>query len=482
MRKTCCIRTASFTFCKLDSSILLGGKKKYGLVIVYRTLIVYTAEDCRFLHIHFIVKMSGKSLSIHVTYGNQTFICSSAKKDFLNKVSEKYNINKDEIEIYEIEKKMKKRISVEDLKDFMKVEIRKKPHAVNRSNGQSYSSVASTSKAPSEAILAQKLLDNGSFTGLERAFLLQCLKNHFNPLKRKIVTEAGTPDIRPEMKNRKVQVDAGNLISRRTTYTQTDELINYQPPLNNTTFSNEIIAQSKKLAASDKIDSAVATDLMAKSFDKRRNFILVERPVVSFVKEKYPLLFNCTEVRNELDRIFYNGKCQEFISNIEKYAPHVLSMARDDDPLLETTKKKMELYPTNIQKKYAQEVGAILMISSLMHEDRIYLKLLDNTIPSSHFPYIESSAKLDDIFFDQHLFRVYAEGQYLCEASDLKEALLCLIASYFIFNIKYNDFSFGTLVVFEKLFLEANDTDENDIDIAVLQIIRSIQLKQQARS
>ncbi|GFY48017.1 DUF5641 domain-containing protein [Trichonephila inaurata madagascariensis] len=427
-----------------------------------------------------IIKMTSISPSVHVTYGSQTFISNSTRSEFLNKVCEKYGLNKDEIEIYDVE--TCKAVGVRDLRDFMKVEIRKKNHPpINRTSRRGYPSNASTSKIPNLEVLNKKLLDNSALNGLERAFLIECVKNFSNPLKRKNDAVAVNQDAHREMKNRKVQVSASNLIANRTTSTQTDELINYQPPLNNTTLTNDIIVQSKRLAASEKVDLAKASDLMVKSFDKRRNFILIERPAVSFVKEKFPLLFSCTEVCKELDRIFYDGKCQEFISNIEKYAPHILSAARDDDPLLRTTQEKMKLYETSTQRKYAQEVGAILMVSSLMHEKRNYLKLLDHHYDISNFPYIETLSKLDEIFFDQHIYKVYAENLLLCEASDLKEALLCLIASYFIFNIKYPDTSFRTFVVFEKLFLEASDTDENEIDVSVTQIIRSIQLKQQAR-
>ncbi|GBN80021.1 hypothetical protein AVEN_235904-1, partial [Araneus ventricosus] len=97
------------------------------------------------------------------------------------------------------------------------------------------------------------------------------------PLKRRKEDDS----VRPKMKNRKVQVDAANLIANKTTYTQTDELINYKPSLNTST--------------ADKMDAAITTTLMSKSFDKRRNFILIERPVTSFVKEKYPLLFSNAE-------------------------------------------------------------------------------------------------------------------------------------------------------------------------------------------
>ncbi|CAL1287852.1 unnamed protein product [Larinioides sclopetarius] len=315
------------------------------------------------------------------------------------------------------------------------------------------------------------------------------------------------------MKNRKVQVDAVNLIANKTSYTQTDPVLRSEqiklittkiprataeslcniinslknsslekPTLNTSIATNDIIVQSKRLATADKIDTAIANDLMAKSFDKRRNFILIERPMASFVKEKYPLLFSNAEVKNEIDRIFYDGKCTEFFQNIEKYAPHILSIARDDDPLLLTIQQKIEAFQTTPQKKYAQEVGALLMLSSLMQEGREYLKLDDTDCNPGDFPHIMCKARMNDIYFDQHIYRVFVERIMLCEASDFKEAILCLIGSYFIFNIKYPDTNFNTLVTFEKLFLEANDTDETELDLAVRQIIRSIQLKWRAKA
>ncbi|GBN00089.1 hypothetical protein AVEN_119591-1, partial [Araneus ventricosus] len=129
------------------------------------------------------------------------------------------------------------------------------------------------------------------------------------------------------------------------------ELIHYKPSLNTSIAANDIITQSKRLASEDKIDAAAANNLMSKSFDKRRNFILIERPFTSFVKEKYPLLFSNAEVKNEVDRIFYVGKYSEFLGNVEKYAPHILSIARDDDPLLLATRHKMDGFKTPAQKK-----------------------------------------------------------------------------------------------------------------------------------
>lgn len=50
------------------------------------------------------------------------------------------------------------------------------------------------------------------------------------------------------------------------------------------------------------------------------------------------------------------------------------------------------------------------------------------------------------------------EGKHLCEASNFPEAILCLMASFFIFNINYPESCQCTLTVIEKVFLKANDT------------------------
>ncbi|GIY21735.1 uncharacterized protein CDAR_291271 [Caerostris darwini] len=234
--------------------------------------------------------------------------------------------------------------------------------------------------------------------------------------------------------------------------------------------------RTARLAASEEMDIIVPVD-MSKTFQKRRNFILSKNPSVLLVKEKYPDLFSCAGVQNELDRIFFAGKCKRFISNIEKFTPHILSIAKENDPLILTTMRKVKLYQIPMQKKYAQEVGAILFCSSISNETSSFLKLANNDFEISDFPYLECDATEDELFLNEHPFKVFVEGIRLCEAENLKEAILCLVASYFIFNIKYPVSSFCSLVMFEKLFLEASDTDEEEIELHAMQIIKWIKLK-----
>ena len=79
------------------------------------------------------------------------------------------------------------------------------------------------------------------------------------------------------------------------------------------------------------------------------------------------------------------------------------------------------------------------------------------------YPYIDASLySLNRIFFDDILFHIKVEGEELCEASNFPEAILCLMATFFIFNIDYPPRCRCTLTIIEKVFLEANDTMEMD--------------------
>ncbi|GIX99515.1 hypothetical protein CEXT_7931 [Caerostris extrusa] len=140
--------------------------------------------------------------------------------------------------------------------------------------------------------------------------------------------------------------------------------------------------------------------------------------------EEMDIIVPCAGVQNELDRIFFAGKCKRFISNIEKFTPHILSIAKENDPLILTTMRKVKLFQIPMQKKYAQEVGAILFCSSISNETSSFLKLANNHFETSDFPYLECDATKDELFLNEHPFKVFVEGIRLCEAENLKEAIL----------------------------------------------------------
>lgn len=68
------------------------------------------------------------------------------------------------------------------------------------------------------------------------------------------------------------------------------------------------------------------------------------------------------------------------------------------------------------------------------------------------------------------------EGKHVCEASNFPEAVLCLMASFFIFNINYPESCKCTLTVIEKVHLKANDTV--DVDDKTQQWIKLLTMRE----
>ncbi|KAG8200453.1 hypothetical protein JTE90_000535 [Oedothorax gibbosus] len=418
-----------------------------------------------------------KDLSIKLNYGNDSCILNTKRSHLLSKACSKYNLNEENIEIYVIDKGSLRKTDVKSLADFAHIRIVEKPSiSTNQMNGHRQTELRDTPHSTAAAI-SSKLKQN-RITGLttkESELLLNHLESLPPFLKRKFDSESRLTE--PIMKNRKIQA---NPVDQKEVYTQTDALIELSNPSTSTSVAN-VQQEIKRYAKKEKKDPAIIADLMEKSFQDRRIDIMKNKPMVQGVRESYPLLFNIAEVRNELDRILYIGKCEEFLANVEKYADIILHMTNDKDPLLKTITEKVKGAATIAQKKYAVEVGSILMLSNLIGETRSFLKLRDTSFDPGDHPYIEGDAKINEIFFDQYTFKVYTERVLLCEASDFKEAILALMASFFIFNISYPDSSFNTLVIMEKLYLEACDTEDTDIDDNVRQIIKQIQLKFKVR-
>ena len=77
------------------------------------------------------------------------------------------------------------------------------------------------------------------------------------------------------------------------------------------------------------------------------------------------------------------------------------------------------------------------------------------------YPHIDvSTYSLAEIFSNEISYSVIVEGQHLCETSSFSEAILCLVASFFIFNIVYPTNCHQTLTAFEELYLDEKISTE----------------------
>lgn len=94
------------------------------------------------------------------------------------------------------------------------------------------------------------------------------------------------------------------------------------------------------------------------------------------------------------------------------------------------------------------------------------------------YPHIDAPCSLKEIFVDDVIFSVIVENRKLCEAPNFLEAILCLMASFFIFHIDYPKNYRQTLVVIEKLYLKSLCVEDTTvISEQASQMIKMLQLK-----
>lgn len=321
--------------------------------------------------------------------------------------------------------------------------------------------------------IMEKLKDNTTLNGSERRYLLEFLQNNSEspPAKRKRMDDLNCP--KPKMMNKKVQVHLSSQNSRDY-FAQTDTT--YPTYFQNTAEIKSIHTKIKVLANNRRANKDDIKQLMEASFDGRRTFILLSTCVAD-VKQKYPLLFSADEVKNEIDRLFYNGKCREFLSNIDKYSTYVLEKCAENEEIFIRTMENEEKSKTAEQKKYVKAVGSILALPNLVHETLGFVNLPENPCQNDIYPYINGSANfMKDIFSYNHSFEVMVEDTVLCKASNFIEAILCFMASFYIFHLNYPINCQKTMIVFEKLYLCAFDTKDDDIDERTKELIKILKL------
>ncbi|XP_035222472.1 uncharacterized protein LOC118195292 isoform X2 [Stegodyphus dumicola] len=418
--------------------------------------------------------MNLDELSVKAVYHDNAQVFDCKRKDFLTEISKRFGVNENEILIFESSKNSRRQISVDSLKPVSKVEIMQRTSPPRFLNGQRPS--LSNKKTEVELCIISKLRENRALNGTERKFLIELIENDVEKSsKQNLMTEKRDKNV--TVCNKKVQVSSPTLTTDAITQTESVEPkeltgANHSKKRKN----DQVELQIKRIARNGNLDRAEVTRLLAESYDNRRHFILHDLPLVQHVKEKYPLLFTFEEVKNELERICHHGVCDDFLKNIEKYAETVLHSVPSTDPLLMKTFRKLERCTTEIQKNYARNVGSILLLSNFAKEERKYIRLLDKDIDPGDFPHIDArTSKMSELFHDSVVFKIVVEGNLLCEAFTFGEAILCLVAAFYIFNISYPDENFNTYVLFEKLYLESNETI--DIDDCLQQSLKFLKLK-----
>lgn len=494
-----------------------------------------------------------KDFNINVTYQGKSHLFQCPPTEFLYTVSKYYEIDSSFIDIYAINKERRRKISLSELADLMKVEI------ILRGRTPVITDPSPLVPSCGGEIITERIVDklthNNILSGPERKYIIDLLENptkitsvkrKFNDKdvschKRKVKVSHKMIQCKPSafyyrtassqtdetyedsnakaddtdhtiqlptsFKNSFVQTDVilshdddcvkkgaylkddtsvrkhGNDFNCKVMLTKIDQCKDAASQTDDvfipSTEGERALVKLKKLATENEKNPAEIEKLMDASFDDRRHFILLKAPLVAAVREKYPMLFSVNEIKRELDRLFYSGKSEDFMNNIDKYSTIILDECGRNSDIYNETAKTVKYVFTEEQRHYAKAVGSILGVPKLVKEPLNFIKTVDNPCKTDIYPYVDASHHtVQEIYFDDVIFKIIVEDQLLCEAKSFKEAILCFVASFFIFNIGYTESCKNSLIIFEKLYLCANET--LDFDTHTEQMIKLLKLKSTA--
>ncbi|XP_054720082.1 uncharacterized protein LOC129229739 [Uloborus diversus] len=415
-------------------------------------------------------------LNINVSYGGKKEIFNCTKQEIIGLIKKHFCLS-GEVELYKRFKETKERIEPHNIKDLMAIEVELKKRTRSALNGharfhEDYEIGEPSNNATYHELMIKKLLDNKTLNGKERMDVIGMIRNRKILHKsRKRKRKEKTPREEVPMLHKKLQVCLRDV---KDSSAQTDPI--RLESLNDSISEDDLIIKMKKMSCWNTKNIA-AKKLMQKTFSERQRYIYSKRPPAKMTREIYPLLFSLEEVKNELERIFNFGKCREFLKNVQKFSGCILENARDT-ALCKIARKIIQKSETEEQSKYALQVGALLCLPVALREEASFLRLKNQANICGEYPYIHApTLDLEDVFLLQEraVFKIVVEGITLCTTALFPEAILCLMASFYIFNINYTPATYRTYVAMEKLFLEGNETEE--VDGFTSQLIKYFKLK-----
>jgi len=333
-------------------------------------------------------------LNVNVSYNKKRHLFECNQHDILEKIAEYFDIDTHDIELYSVKKGQRRKVTPHDITDLMVIEmVNKQAPGTQRTLRSCYDN-GSPSISNSTDTIITKLKNNTPLSGEERKKLVDWLHTYSETSSKKRKIDDTSSNV--EVAHKKIQVNPISM-GAKDSFTQTDQINGSEESSSSEAIQNRI----KKLATCTNLNKEEVAALMTSTFHDRRNLILLKYPPVSLIKDSYPLLFSLDEVKNEVGRIFYTEKCDEFINNMYKYAPYILQKCSPDDELYRKTQKAMDRAHTSVQKDYAQVVGSVFVLTNLMEEEWRFIHLQDYPHGSDNvYPYIDASChNLKELFF-----------------------------------------------------------------------------------
>ncbi|XP_071833259.1 sterile alpha motif domain-containing protein 3-like isoform X1 [Apostichopus japonicus] len=221
------------------------------------------------------------------------------------------------------------------------------------------------------------------------------------------------------------------------------------------------IKELQKESTKKKQDKNKIKSLMALTFGERRRLVLEEKPPIAEIRGKFPTLFCAEQIIEDFSAIIsWDAVSEMFYKNLDDIAAKIITYNTNHSKgtlrfLVEYNNFIQQL--TEKDKRDATWTAALWILPGFLKEDRNFLFINSDDDVSSDVEINTPVITYTGDPLDPSNITIIAENEKCSTAASFPEAVLILLATYYVFNIQYNGKVKGTLTFLQNVLLQCKD-------------------------
>ncbi|XP_071830793.1 uncharacterized protein [Apostichopus japonicus] len=221
------------------------------------------------------------------------------------------------------------------------------------------------------------------------------------------------------------------------------------------------IKELQKESTKKKQDKNKIKSLMALTFGERRRLVLEEKPPIAEIRGKFPTPFCAEQIIEDFSAIIsWDAVSEMFYKNLDDIAAKIITYNTNHS---KSTLRFLVEYNNFIQqltekdKRDATWTAALWILPGFLKEDRNFLFINSDDDVSSDVEINTPVITYTGDPLDPSNITIIAENEKCSTAASFPEAVLILLATYYVFNIQYNGKVKGTLTFLQNVLLQCKD-------------------------